>query len=97
MTFRAADNAIRDAGAVAIAEALKVNKSVTYINLGSAWSARLARAHVLSMRVRRRRADCRIGDAGAAALGYALNVNGAILTLDVSCELSVALLVLSLV
>ena len=40
-----------------------------------------------------RRADNQIGDAGAAALGDALKVNGTITTLNVSCELRIALLV----
>ena len=73
----AADNSIGDAGAAAIAEALKVNKSVTTIDLSCACRA--------SRRVRGAdagaAADYSIGDAGAAAVAEALKVNKTVTTI----------------
>ena len=85
----APDNSIGDAGAAAIAEALKINKTVTNINLSSALCAARDRAEcggarggVGAARKLMGAPDNSIGDAGAAAIAEALKINKTVTTID---------------
>ena len=96
---RAPGNSIGPAGAAALAEALKINKTVTTIYLGCAFARRRARsagaraaaaAALLAFVARScagggtRAPVNSIGDAGAAALAEALKINKTVTTIDLS-------------
>ena len=83
----AAVNAIGPAGATAIAEALKTNKTVTTVFLSSAWSAMDAPASGpcgVALVYLHAAAGNRIGQAGAAAIMEALQINQTVSKLDLA-------------
>ena len=89
----ATDNAIGDAGASVIADALNLNPSVTSVDL-SCESALCQRAHVGFVTVtcvvgfHACATDNAIGDAGASVIAEALKRNTTITSVDLSSELA---------
>jgi hypothetical protein len=85
------DNDIGDAGAASIAEALKLNTTITSVNLGSECragaGALCARSfEVCGGRCRSCVSGNRIGDAGAASIAEALKLNTTIMSVDLEGE-----------
>ena len=85
-------NTIGDAGAAAVAEALKRNNTLTKLDLGSNTIGEAGAAAVAEARKRNNTlttlnlgGNTRIGDAGFAALAQALQGNTALTTLDLEC------------
>ena len=85
------DNAIGDAGASVIAEALKLNPSVTWVDLSGELAnacrlRRLARVVLVFTRLRDTVIDNHIGSAGASKVAEALKLSTSVTSVHLSSE-----------
>ena len=82
--LRRIDDQIGIEGARAIAMALKVNHTVTSMNLSRTFQSDDAQKMMRQNDIPRMRAENHIGDEGALAIADALHVNQTLATLDLS-------------
>jgi hypothetical protein len=73
---------IGNAGAIAMADALKLNSTVVSVDLGG---AHVPEVRVCCRRLRHVRAGCAIDDAGAIALASSLASNSVVGQIDLQC------------